>query len=134
MSEEKLSLRNENELTVKECFNEYIDQCIIRNLSKETVRLFSSVFLLPAPEQERNSQNSFDSISYIDCCSVSSQIFQSQHHLSRHYLYSPLQQLRHYYGQLRPCRIPFYFRPHRSVTCVFSILITLQVPIFHTEA
>lgn len=44
MSNQKLSLKNENDLTVLECFEEYIDRCIIKNLSSETIRLYRNQF------------------------------------------------------------------------------------------
>lgn len=44
MSEPKLSLKNENELTVLECFEEYINRCMIKNLSPETIKLYRSHF------------------------------------------------------------------------------------------
>lgn len=46
MSEQKLSLKNEEELTVEECFEEYIGRCVIKNLSPETIKLYRSHFSL----------------------------------------------------------------------------------------
>lgn len=37
MSNQKISLQNPNVLTVSECFEEYINHCNIKNLSKETI-------------------------------------------------------------------------------------------------
>ena len=44
MTVKKLSLKNSDELTVKECFEEYIDRCSIRNLSSETIKLYRNQF------------------------------------------------------------------------------------------
>lgn len=44
MNNEKLSLKNVNELTVRESFEEYIDKCSIRNLSVETIKLYRNQF------------------------------------------------------------------------------------------
>lgn len=46
MSNQKLSLRKVDDLTVKECFEEYIDRCSIRNLSAETIKLYQNQFAL----------------------------------------------------------------------------------------
>lgn len=40
----KLSLKNEENLNVKECFERYIDKCSIRNLSEETIKLYQFQF------------------------------------------------------------------------------------------
>lgn len=42
----KISLQRENDLTVQECFEEYIDRCTIRNLSEETVKLYRNQFIV----------------------------------------------------------------------------------------
>ncbi len=44
MSNQKLSLKNLNDLTVKECFEEYIDKCSLKNLSAETIKLYRNQF------------------------------------------------------------------------------------------
>ena len=36
----KLSLKNTNELTVLESFNDFKDKCQIKNLSKKTIKLY----------------------------------------------------------------------------------------------
>lgn len=40
----KLSLKNTNDLTVLEAFQDFKDKCSIKNLSKETIRLYESQF------------------------------------------------------------------------------------------
>lgn len=39
MTNQKLSLKNLDALTVVECFEEYMDKCSIKNLSQETMKL-----------------------------------------------------------------------------------------------
>ena len=41
----RLSLKNTNNLTVLEAFKDFKDKCSIKNLSKETIRLYESQFL-----------------------------------------------------------------------------------------
>lgn len=40
MAKKKLSLKNLDNLTVMECFEEYINRCSIKNLSEETIKLY----------------------------------------------------------------------------------------------
>lgn len=41
---EKLKLQRTDSMTVKECFEEYINKCIIKNLSEETIKLYRNQF------------------------------------------------------------------------------------------
>ena len=44
MANQKLTLQNPNDLTVEKCFDEYLNHCIIKNLSPETIRLYQNQF------------------------------------------------------------------------------------------
>ena len=68
MPNDKLSLNNVDDLTVQECFEEYINRCIIRNLSEETVKLYRnqfSVFYRTLDNPEKMIKNI--TIKDIDC-------------------------------------------------------------------
>src|SRR5262245_35389031 len=42
--------------------------------------------------------------------------------------------LLHYYGTIRPCSLPQYFRPHGTSACAFSLTIIEQVLKFRSRA
>lgn len=44
MSNQKITLQNPDVLTVKECFDEYINHCTIKNLSEKTIKLYKNQF------------------------------------------------------------------------------------------
>ena len=42
---QRLSLKNTDDLTLMEAFNDFKDKCQIKNLSKETIKLYENQFL-----------------------------------------------------------------------------------------